>query len=105
MVTCQPGAPKWAGTTGRSAEVVGLGVGGGHLLAVLHEAPGPDGGDAAVVEVPAAAAGRPDRVAGGLEAGLLEGVGGLVGGADLAPPVAEVLEQLHHVAQLELGHL
>ena len=60
----QPRGPQAAADLKRRGhlhEVVGLGPGRGHLLPEAVERPRPHGGDAAVVEVPAAAAGDPHR--------------------------------------------
>ena len=77
-----------------------------HLLAEAVEGPRPRGGDAAVVEVPAAAAGAPDRRLRGLDARRVEGCGRRLARRDLAAlAAAELLDELEDVGELQLGDL
>src|SRR6185295_4429586 len=81
-------------------------VGRAHLGAEPLEGPRPHRRDPAIVEVPAPAPRDPDRLRGGDGTVGLEALEGVVRRADLAAvAVAEPVEELDHVRQLELGDL
>src|SRR5262245_45645351 len=91
------------GARGLARERPGLEPRARHLLAEAVEAPRPDRRDAAVVEVPAVAAGGPDRALRGLRALGLEALGRGFGRAErLAAPGAQQLDELQHVGELQL---
>src|SRR5579864_7713441 len=102
-----PGGCQQARLDRRSAfELERLPLRGCHLCSESLERPGPDGRDAAVVQIPAPTSRGPDGSLGRFDPRLFEIFHGDPGGTDLLTVArSDAIDQAHDVAQLELGYL